>query len=320
MSDPVLLKEKEPEVDRARIGVSYSGGGSLLLIELGVVSAFIKKGIRPSVITGVSAGAFAGVAHALDPVNGRGVDMAKEILRHVSNRTMGLSAGQFLVRLLIERSHIRSLGDSAGLKPLIRQNLKAFFGLEHATAGLFAPPAHPKLLIGATNRADGTALWMAGDTPIEDALVESSAIPGVFPWRQDKVDGQNVPVVDGAVITNQPLSNLVMEGCGTIFACAVGYEGGALPPPTNALSNLYPLIDVMMHQTSKLEQEYVQLRLGDRGVIHHIHPEVACGVAWFNFTSELIDQVTAASEAATLAWLDDPQRFPELNTQPAPAA
>ena len=49
------------------VGIAYSGGGDRVVIELGIVQAFIELGIVPDLIAGVSAGGFAGAFHALDP-------------------------------------------------------------------------------------------------------------------------------------------------------------------------------------------------------------------------------------------------------------
>lgn len=58
MDERIKLAEVDvPEVDRDRVGISYSGGGPLVLVELGCVRAFVECGIRPAAIVGVSAGA-----------------------------------------------------------------------------------------------------------------------------------------------------------------------------------------------------------------------------------------------------------------------
>ena len=315
MSQNILLKGKAPgdiPVDRHKIGVSYSGGGPLVLIELGIARAFVRMGIVPDVIAGVSAGGLAGTAHALDPHTGKGIDMAARLLCQISSRTLGLDvdtlAGRvrFAGRLLAQRTRLGSLGDNAPIKPYITRGLTQDIGLRDVTIGLFAPPAYPKLRIGATNRLNGAAEWFPADTRIEDALVASSAIPGVFPWRAMTLGERPVIVVDGGVVTNQPLSTLALEeGCGTIIACAVGYGGGGVAAPTNALDNALGSVALLAHQCEKMEEAYVRVKIGAHGVVHHIHPEVAFPVQGYNFTPPIVEQIIGESCERTLAWLTE---------------
>ena len=54
MSPELLLDGRHLVVDRGKVGISYVGAGALLVVELGVVKAFIQRGIVPNVIAGVS--------------------------------------------------------------------------------------------------------------------------------------------------------------------------------------------------------------------------------------------------------------------------
>jgi predicted acylesterase/phospholipase RssA len=305
MSQPILLKEKTPEdltVDPAKIGISYSGGGPLVVVELGIARAFVLEGIIPAVITGVSAGALAGTAHALDVHKGTGIDMAQALLARVSNRFLGLDAVHVMGRVILGREHTTSLGDNAPLGSWIRDGLKHSLDLENVTIGTFTSPRYPKLMIAATDALDGTSVWFPDETPIEDALIASSAIPGVFPWHTMLVEGRARTLVDGGVVTNQPLSNLVTKGCGTIYACAVG-PTDPLPPPTNGLDNALRSVNMTMHQCSKLEEDYVRLKLGGQGVVHHIHPVVSVPIHEFDYSASLVKQVMDDACTKTRAWL-----------------
>jgi predicted acylesterase/phospholipase RssA len=299
MSEPILLASRDLEVDRKKIGVSYSGGGAMVLIELGIAQAFVDLGIVPAVIAGASAGALAGAAHALDPVGGTGIRMAAVILGGVSNRTLGLELDQVLGRVVIEREHLTSLGDHAPLGWIIREELEDKFGLTDVTLGYFRPPGRSRLMVVATNRLNGRSVWFPAATPIEEALLASAAIPGIFPWQTMKVRGRELTLVDGGVVDNQPLSQLALAGCGTIFACAVGYVGGAVPPPTNAINSIW----ITVHQATKLEEQLLRQRLGRRGDIFHIHPEVDFPIDQFNFTDDVVAAVMEESRRKTVAWL-----------------
>src|SRR5262249_47925578 len=80
-----ILHGRTLSVERGRVGISYSGGGALLLVELGIALAFVDLGIRPYAIAGVSAGAITAAAHAIDPIEGRGILAAAKGLELVDN-------------------------------------------------------------------------------------------------------------------------------------------------------------------------------------------------------------------------------------------
>ena len=289
-----LLKHAEPEVDRGRIGISYSGGGPLVLVEMGAVRAFVERGIRPEFVAGVSAGAMAATAHALDPEHGRGVDMAVEIMSKLSSRFLGLTAEKMLEKVLRERHHLASLADHSPLRPLIVDGIERHFRLHDPKVGDIAPPQHPRLLVGATEWTQEDSYWFGPDEPLADALVASAAIPGLFPWQKREVDGQVLALVDGGVVANQPLSRLALEGCGTIFACAFSRTAG-VPLPANALGCALGSVRMMMRHSMKLEAEYVQLKLGDQGDVHHVDIDVDIPVHGYDFTPEVIADVVERS-------------------------
>jgi len=307
VGEPILLRDKQPVVDPAKIGISYSGGGPLVLVELGIARALVRKQIVPNIIAGASAGSLAGAAHALDPIGGRGIDLAADILGQVSNNLLGLTPFHIIGRLIIERQNIVSLGDNAPIGPRVAGGLKKDLGLDGVTIGDFGQPPRARLMIVATDARNQTAVWLPDETRLEDALIASSAIPGVFPWREMSVAGEQLVLVDGGVVSNQPLSKLADEGCGTIYACAVG-SLGPLAAPRNAVDNAMRAVTLAMHQTTKLEEDYVRLTFrsaGAAGAVHHIHPEVNVPADKFDFTPELVQQVMAEAEAATLKWLDE---------------
>jgi len=317
MPTRLLLKGRAPDtlaVSRDRIGISYSGGGPLVVLELGVARAFVRRGIRPAVITGVSAGALAGAAHALDPIGGRGVELGMDILAEMSTAGFGLTPEQMIERLFTQREHMRSLGDNAPLAEAIGRHIREVFALTDMRIGQFAPPERPKLMIAATDRAYGRSVWFPDDTLLTDALLASTAIPAIFPWRETEVDGVARVLVDGGVVNNQPLSNLALQGCGTIYAASVGWPPGALPPPTNAFNNALPCIGMMMHQCMRLEAEYVRAKLGDRGELHELRPHLETPIHGYDFTREQIEEIVERTCAETLDWLD--RGAPDEDTGP----
>src|SRR5712692_5062329 len=253
MAEPTL-QGVDPPINPDKIGISYSGGGPQVLVELGCARAFVERGIRPALIAGVSAGALAGTAHALDVDHGTGIDMAADLLSNVSTKQLGLTKLHMYWQLLLYviRQKPMSLGNNAPIGPMIQRAIAQKFP-GHATVGDFSDPV---LLIGATNRRNGRPHWYGRDAPIEQALIASSAIPAIFPWRHAQILGQLDPVVDGGVVSNQPVSELVMAGCGKLYVCAVGYGGEDAPAPTDFADNALVSMSMAIHQTMKLEEDY----------------------------------------------------------------
>jgi predicted acylesterase/phospholipase RssA len=310
MTQPVTLQGvAAPAVDRDRVGVSYSGGGPLVLIELGCARAFIELGIVPVAIAGVSAGALAGTAHALDPIAGRGVDLAVELLSRITARSLGFDVWDVVRRTVVQRTRLESIADHRVITKMIDDSIRGAFSVTAATLGEVRRLGGVHLMIAATDRLQGTSIWFGDEMPIGQALRCSSAIPGVFPWQRVTMNGAQQCLVDGGVITNQPISQLVMESqCGTMYVCAVGYAGGAAPAPTNALNNVLASVSMAIHQTMKLEEDYVRVKLGDRGDVFHIHPEVTTPIRGYNFSRQTIEAVVDEARRLTVAWLRDTLR------------
>jgi NTE family protein len=300
--------------DPAKIGISYSGGGPLLAVELGIARAFVQSGIKPAVITGASAGAFAGTAHALDVDSGKGIDLAVAELGQMRNSTLMLDAGHFALRVLRERDHLKSVGDNAPAAGLISRVVTQLLGSGDLTMGAFGNPmgptaqSTPPLEVVATDIVAEEGYWFPPSAKLQDALVASSAIPGIFPWLDFVApDGSHRYLVDGGVVENQPLRRLAEMGCGRIYACAVG-PGPVSTPPQNLIENVLRTINLSMHACSKIEEAFLRRDLPPECRVIHIHPEVTTALVDFNFTPALVKQVVDEACQLTLNWLKgDPQ-------------
>jgi predicted acylesterase/phospholipase RssA len=297
------LQGRQPQVDRRRVGISYSGGGALLLVELGVARAFVELGVRPAAIAGVSAGAIAGTAHAIDPVHGEGIAAAARGLERISNRVLGLSLPHIALEVVWERQRLAALGSNEPIQGLLAGAFRDLAGSERLTFGHFGREGRPRLIVGATDRRLGTPVRFPDDADVADALVASSAIPGVFPPKRMTMAGEDVLLIDGGVVGDQPLSVLALEGCGTIYGCAVGYDGERLTTPANLIDNWMQAVAIGRHRAAILEQAYVTSWLAGQGVVHHIHPEVPFPVTGFDFDRDSIARVLHDASEATKRWI-----------------
>lgn len=292
-------------MDREKVGVSYSGGGPRVVLEFGAVLAFVERGLVPAAVGGVSAGAIAAAAHAMDPVEGRAARLAVEIFpRWVSSKALGLHREAMVQKLILHRGHVRSLGDNEIIGHACAEIAKAVMGNEDVTIGDFVEPKHPRLLIGACDWRSQAAWWFGGATPLADALVASSAIPGVFPWRHHKDGEASAVLVDGGVICNQPLSRLALEGCGTIFAVGFSEPPRSAAEPGDALHAVMDAIQMMMHTSNHLEEEYVRLKLGPDGEVHRLlidHPLTANS---YDFTPQQLEALVEDARVQVSAQLE----------------
>lgn len=298
------------DIDEQRVGISYSGGGPLLLIELGIAQAFVDLKIVPAAIAGVSAGAIAGTAHALDPIGGAGIRAAAMALVDVSDHKLGLTKGEIVAKVLSSVVTTQKLppglGDNVPIKGMAESAFKAVMGQPDMTVGEFGKDTRTRLWIGATDRKGCERYWFPDSADVAMALVASSAIPGVFPPTKITIDGTEGLFIDGGVAQNQPLSKLVEdEKCGTLYACAVGYDGEPMREPTDAVDNAYSSITIAMHESTRLEQAYVECKFAQvgKGKVYHIHPDGPFNITNFNFSEGQIKEVIDLACRQTKEWI-----------------
>ena len=313
------------EVDERRVGISYSGGGPLLLIELGIAQAFIDLKIVPVAIAGVSAGAIAGAAHALDPIGGAGIKAAAKVLPSLSDHRLGLTKAEIVAKvlgsLLSAQMLPSGLGDNAPIHGMAEEAFKEVTGRPRLTIGDFGKDSRTKLYIGATDRRQCERYWFPDSAEVATALMASSAIPGVFPPVRTTIDGTEGVFIDGAVAQNQPLSKLVLdEKCGTLYACALGYDGEAMREPTDALDNALSAISIVTHESSRLEQAYVECKFAQagKGNVYHIHPDGPFAITSFTFTETLIREVIDLACRQTKDWINQQGWMPPTAPEAVP--
>ncbi len=326
MSEPIL-QVVPPDIDESRVGISYSGGGPLLLIELGIAQAFVDLKIIPTAIAGVSAGAIAGTAHAFDPVGGSCIKAAATALLGLSDHRLGLTKGEIVTKVLgslITTMRLPlGIGDNAPVQQIVEGAFNDLTGEPHLTVGDFGQGSRVKLYIGATDRRQCERYWFPDSVEVADALVASSAIPAVFPPRKIVVDGSEMLFIDGAVAQNQPLSELVLNSkCGTLYACAVGYDGEAMADPVDGLDNALSAISIVTHESSRLEQGYIELKFQQaaKGKVYHVHPPGPFAISGFNYTPAQITEVMALACQQTKDWIQSQGWMPPAAPVPAVAA
>ena len=161
----------------ATIGIALSGGGIKGLCHAGALKALEESGIRPDILSGVSAGAIVGVLYA----DGHSPDEIGEFFQHVTFRQM--------TRLDMHGG----LFDISEMEHFLARKLRA-----RTFAELRIP-----LRVVATDLDHGRSVTF-GEGELLPRVIASCSVPVLFTPRQ--IDGVNY--VDGGVLKNFPATTL----------------------------------------------------------------------------------------------------------------
>ena len=162
-----------------KTGLVLSGGGARGFAHLGVLQALEEKGLKPDLISGVSAGAIVGAFYAdgYTPYEILGMLVEKKIFA--------------LVRLTLPTEGFLKM---TGLKELIKDSMRAV-----SFEDLKIP-----LIITATNMTKGKVSYF-NQGRLFDKIVASASIPILF--EPHKIDGDMY--VDGGVFDSMPVAPIL---------------------------------------------------------------------------------------------------------------
>ena len=246
----------------------FAGGGSLGAIQVGMLRALLAAGVRPDFVVGASVGAINASYFAGAP-DAEGVARLGRIwsgLRRSDIFPLTLASAFGLLR------HPGNLVDPSGLRHLIEANL-GYPRLEDAQI---------PLNIMATNQ-QGQAVRLSSG-PAAEAILASTAIPGVFPPVH--IDGE--ALMDGAVAANTPMLLAAELRASRIIILPTGYACALKEPPTRAAGKALHAITLMI--TWQLMHELQRIR---EDIEVHIVPTLCpLAVSPFDFSAatELIER------------------------------
>ena len=210
-----------------RTAFVMSGGASLGSMQAGMLQALYERAIRPDVIIGTSVGAINGAYVASRPQTRSTADDLADMWRGVRRQQVFPFSPLTALLGVARRNHVVPDGP---LRRLIDDQLE-FERLEDAPIPLHLIAVD--LFTGRERRLSrGPAL---------EAIVASSAIPGVFP----PVDWEDTELIDGGVANNTPISHAIELGCDRVYvlptatSCPLPNEPhGALGMAVHAMSLL----------------------------------------------------------------------------------
>jgi NTE family protein len=214
-----------------RVAFVLSGGASLGAVQVGMLHALYERAIAPDLIVGTSAGAINGAFIASRPQTVATADALAAVWCGVRrSQTFAPNPLTGLLGLLGTRRHL--IGDG-GLRRLIGPHLQCS-ALEQTAIALH---------VIAVDVLSGEEVRLSRG-PLLDAILASSAIPGVFP----PVDWGQRTLVDGGVANNTPLSHAIALGAERIYVLPAGYACALDAAPGGALAMALHAISLLTHR------------------------------------------------------------------------
>jgi NTE family protein len=245
-----------------------------------MLRALVQSGIQPDFVVGSSVGAINAVYFAGDPTPD-GVDRLERIWRTVRRQDVfPVSALSAVLRVVTRRGYLVT---QTALRNLLERHLGGR-PLEETPL-----PCH----IVATDLLAGTEVRLHAG-PAVDALLASTAIPGVF----QPVCNAGRHLVDGGVTSNTPIATAIELGAARVIVLPTGIACALTAPPRGMVAVALHALTLLIAR--QLVSDVAQLR--DRAEIVVVPPLCPLDVSSYDFSrgGELIDR---AAES-TARWLD----------------
>ena len=195
------------------VGFVFGGGGVLGAYEVGMVGALLQHGVRPDLVVGTSIGAFNGAAVAASPEPAVAERLAELWSSPAARTAYGDSLPRQLTRFA-RRTHLHSPAP-------LRRLLEAAIG----TATTFEELAVPFQCCAASIERAAEHWFSSG--PLVDAVLASSAVPGLLP----PVHLGHEHFIDGGIVNSVPVGRAVALGARTVYVMQVGRIERPLRPP-----------------------------------------------------------------------------------------
>jgi len=262
-----------------RTAFVLAGGGSLGAVVVGMLREIVAAGERPDFVVGASAGAINGAFYAANPTPA-GVAALESIWRNLTNTSIFGPRWTPLLALLCRRDYLFSANR---LRTLLLQHLS--FGDLRAT--------QLPLYVIASDQRSGEEVILS-DGPVVEAVLASSAIPGVFP----AVHIGNRDLVDGGVASNAPIGAAITLGATRVVVLPTGFTCDQKRVPTGVLGRTMHALNLMVTRQLVVDLE----RWSSRAQIVVAPPLCPLNFSAYDYShgGELID----LAAASTRAWIE----------------
>ncbi|MFP4046196.1 MAG: patatin-like phospholipase family protein [Bacteroidales bacterium] len=259
ISQPIVAQTNDiqSKEDSLKIGLVLSGGAAKGLAHIGVLEVLEEVGIRPDYLTGTSMGAIIGGLYAMgySPEELReisaSIDWDKMMTDQVSLRNIVMEEKEDFERYLVEFP-VRNL------KLKLPSGLTEGYQIERVLSDLTWPakgihnfdslpiPFHCM----AVDLIEGKVVeFDSGDLPT--AIRASMAIPGMF----TPVQVDSLLLVDGGVIRNLPVEEVINMGADIVIAVYVGFEEEVTLESLSSMNELLTRTTIFMGVIDTKEQK-----------------------------------------------------------------
>ena len=261
------------------IAFVLGGGASFGAVQVGMLAALDRAGIRPDMVVGTSVGALNGAMLAASPSDA--VERLQETWTQLQRRdVLPANLLSVLWRLTQSATHVV---ESVGIEHVSARTLRA-----RDFAELHLPFAAVTLDLG-TGRAR-----VLDNGPLLPALLASAAIPGLFP----PVTVEGNVLVDGGAVANVPVTQALDRGAQSLVVldCAV-------PSPDPSTGNLGEIIARVTRIQQRIQVETALPDATAQVPVVYLAEPPARRAAPFDFdqTSALILDATVAASAQLAA-------------------
>ena len=257
----------------------FSGGGSLGAIQVGMLRVLLSYGLKPDFVVGASVGAINASYFASAP-DAECIGRLEQIwcgLRRADIFPFSLTNAFGLVR------HRGYIVDPGKLRRVVETNLPCS-RIEDAKI-----PLH----IMATTQ-QGIGIRLSSGSAV-DAILASTAIPGVFP----AVDINGEALMDGAVAANTPVRLAADLGASRIIILPTGYACALKEPPKGAIARALHAVTLMIAW-----QLIYELERMSEGIQVHVVPTL-CPLAVSPFDFSRSKELIERAAQSTQKWIEE---------------
>ena len=258
-----------PLATDVRPALVLSGGGLLGAVQVGVLKALFRGGLRPSMVVGTSVGALNGAFVAFKP-DLVGIAELEAVWRDLRTSRVFEQNPLRLAANLITRRNC-----------MFRTDLLQQLMVDSLVSDDFAAAQIP-LRVVVTDMTRGEKVVFEKGS-VSRAVIASCAIPGLF----CPIESDGALLVDGGLVANMDLETAVNAGASDILAIdltqpAEGFKSDSI------VKVLYRSLELLLQQQVKRDIE----RFSNRARITVIRPQLdhAHTLASFGHVGHLIDE------------------------------
>ena len=278
-----------------RTAFVFAGGGSLGAVQVGMLHALTEQELRPDFLVGASAGAINAAYFAADPTPS-GVAALDRLWCGLTRRQIMPMRVRDLFRFATRRAYVV---DPSALRRLLERHLP-YRLLEQATI-----PMH----VVATDMVLGVERLLSTGSLV-DAVMASTAIPGVFP----PVRIGDRELIDGGVANNTPISSALALGATRVVVLPTGFACALRSIPKSAVGRALHALSLLVTRQLVSDIE----RFGGNVALHVVPP--LCPVESSPYDYSASASLISRARATTREWiqsggLDRPHGVPHEMTE-----